>query len=85
MCVKRICDYPMHEKETKTWLEVSMKAIQIILKETTGAEQEWVNTVYKRIRDSEATKKLCTACAVRLFVASLVFKKKETLDPIILE
>ena len=75
----------MCEKETKTWLEVSMKSIQKILTETTGAEQEWVNTVYKRIRDSEATKKLCSPCAVRHFVAYLVLEKKETLDPIILE
>ena len=85
MCENGICDYPVGEKETKTWLEVSVKAIQKVLKEMTEAEQEWVNTVYKRIIDSEATKKLCSPCAVRLFVASLVLEKKETLNPIILE
>lgn len=62
-----------------------MKEIQEVLKETTGAEQEWINTLYKRIRDSEATKKLCIACAVRLFVASLVLEKMDTLDPIIIK
>jgi hypothetical protein len=85
MCENRTCDYPVCETETKTWREASMKAIQKILAETTGAKQEWVNTVYKRIIDSEVTKKLCSACAVRFFVASLVLENKETLDPIILE
>ena len=85
MCENGICDYPVCEKETKTWLEVSMKAIQKVLKETAGAEQEWVDSVYKRIIENEIPRKLCTACSVRLFISVLVFEQIETLDPVILE
>jgi hypothetical protein len=86
MCENRIlCDYPVSEKETKNALKLAMVAIRKALKEKTGEEWEWVNTVYASIIESEVPKKLCASCAVRFFVVDLVLEKAGTFDPIILE
>jgi hypothetical protein len=85
MCENRTCDYPVNEKEAKAWLEWSTMEIQKKFKETSGAEQEWVKKVHEKIRDREATKRLCPACTLQLFVAFLILEKKENLDAFILE
>jgi hypothetical protein len=86
MCENTIlCDYPVDEKETKAWLKGAMKQIQEVFKNRAGAEQEWVDSVCNRILEGEIPKKMCFVCAIRFFMSVLVFKKKETLDPFILE
>jgi hypothetical protein len=85
MCKNKNCDYPVCEKETKTWLKDAMNQVQEFFKEKTGTKQEWVDSVYKRVIKNEIPKKMCFVCAVRFFMSVLVFEKLETLDPFILE
>jgi hypothetical protein len=85
MCESEGCDYPITKKETKTWLEESLKSLQKILKELTGAEQEWINTIYEKIREA-TIEKMCTTCAVKLFFGYLILENNEVnLAPIILD